>query len=268
MASASINSAIEAFGDLHVLVNNAGILRDRVLVNMTEGRVGRGRRGPPEGPLHPHPLGGRLLAGADQGGQDRSTPRSSTRRRRRACSRTRARRTTARPSPGIATFSQICAKELSRYGVRSNAITPAARTRLTLSTPGLGERIAEPTDAARFDEWDPANISPLVAYLATADCPFTGATFYVQGGMVKVYKSWELGEGIDQDARWSVAELAEAMRPLADLPYAQVPELHPGVADPRSDRCRHCRGSGPQPASGPAPGPSSPPRSPASSPPA
>ena len=65
-------------------------------------------------------------------------------------------------------MSQICAKELTRYGVKSNCIAPAARTRLTLSTPGLGDMIQAPEEAGAFDVWDPANISPLVAYLATA----------------------------------------------------------------------------------------------------
>src|SRR5436853_213078 len=62
---------------------------------------------------------------------------------------------------GIGSFSIICAKELGRYGVRSNCIAPAARTRLTESTPGLGEIVKPPDDAETFDVWDPANVSPL-----------------------------------------------------------------------------------------------------------
>ena len=110
---------------------------------------------------------------------------------------------------GIATFSQIAAKELTRYDVKSNCIAPGARTRLTLATPGLGDIMA-PKEGA-FDEWDPANISPLVAYLATADCPFTGETFFVQGGVVKRVQSWEMAETVEQQAKWTVAELAEAL---------------------------------------------------------
>ena len=87
---------------------------------------------------------------------------------------------------GIATFSQICAKELGRYGVKSNCIAPAARTRLTEATPGLGEIVKAPDEVGAFDVWDPANISPLVAYLASADCAFNGETFFVQGGQVKL----------------------------------------------------------------------------------
>ena len=61
--------------------------------------------------------------------------------------------------------------------------------------------------ASGFDVWDPANVSPVVVYLATDDCPFTGATFYVQGGTVRLLEPWRLGEGIDRDSRWTVDEL-------------------------------------------------------------
>ncbi len=116
---------------------------------------------------------------------------------------------------GIATFSQILAKELARYNVKSNSIAPAARTRLTMATPGLGDRIAEPENKGSFDEWDPANISPLVAYLSSAKCEFTGETFFVKGGEVTRIRSWERAESIDQDDRWGVAELTVALNKMA-----------------------------------------------------
>ena len=93
-----VNAAIEAFGDLDILVNNAGILRDRVRRQHDRGGVGRGRRRPPEGPLRPHPLGRGVLARAAQGrGEQAAQPRAHL-VDVRACSRTRARPTTARPS--------------------------------------------------------------------------------------------------------------------------------------------------------------------------
>ena len=107
---------------------------------------------------------------------------------------------------GIATFSQICAKELKRYGVRSNSICPGARTRLTLQTPGLGDAVKAPDEG--FDVWHPANVAPFVAYLASADCPFTGETFIVQGGVVQRVQSWTAAQQIDKGDRWTVAELA------------------------------------------------------------
>ena len=117
---------------------------------------------------------------------------------------------------GIATLSQICAKELSRYGVRSNTIAPGARTRLTEATPGLSDVVKPPAEG--FDEWDPANVSPFVAYLATADCPFTGETFVVRGGVVQRVQSWSTAERIDKGDRWTVAELAVEGPKLARPP--------------------------------------------------
>ncbi|MBI5089443.1 MAG: hypothetical protein HZB15_11465 [Actinobacteria bacterium] len=70
-----------------------------------------------------------------------------------------------------------------------------------------------PSDA--FDQWDPANISPLVAYLASADCVFNGECFLVQGGNVTMIESWARGAEVNRDAKWSVGELAEALKPLA-----------------------------------------------------
>jgi NAD(P)-dependent dehydrogenase (short-subunit alcohol dehydrogenase family) len=107
---------------------------------------------------------------------------------------------------GIATLSQVCAKELTRYGVRSNAIAPGARTRLTESTPGLGDAVKAPAEG--FDVWHPANVSPFVAYLATADCPITGECFLVQGGTVQRAQSWKRAEAIEKGDRWTVKELA------------------------------------------------------------
>ncbi|MGA0152238.1 MAG: SDR family oxidoreductase, partial [Ilumatobacteraceae bacterium] len=113
---------------------------------------------------------------------------------------------------GIATFSQICAKELSRYNVKSNAIAPAARTRLTLATPGLEDVMAAKDGA--FDVWDPANVSPLVAYLSSESCEFSGETFFVQGGQVTRVQSWTNAEEIKQNDRWTVAGLTSAMSAL------------------------------------------------------
>ena len=62
-----------------------------------------------------------------------------------------------------------------------------------------------------FDDWDPANVSPLVAYLSTAGCAFTGETFFVQGGVVKRVKSWEMAETIERKETWTVEALAEAL---------------------------------------------------------
>ena len=113
---------------------------------------------------------------------------------------------------GIATLTQIVSKELSRYDVKVNCIAPVARTRLTLATPGLGDIMA--ARDGMFDEWDPANVAPVVAYLASAACRFSGETFFVRGGTVQRVRSWELAESVRCDGSWSVDDLAEALKDI------------------------------------------------------
>ena len=209
-----INAAIEAFGDLDILVNNAGILRDRVVVNMTEDEW--------DAVIDVH-LKGHFAPTRWAAAYWREQHKAGVAKPRNLVHTSSTSGLLANPGQanygaaksGIATMSQICAKELVRYGVKSNCIAPAARTRLTLATPGLGDMIQAPADSGAFDVWDPANISPLVAYLATADCAFNGVTFFVQGGAVRIVKSWEFGDGVEQNQRWSVGALAEALAPLA-----------------------------------------------------
>ena len=209
-----INAAIEAFGDLDILVNNAGILRDRVVVNMTEDEW--------DAVIDVH-LKGHFAPTRWAAAYWREQHKAGVTKPRNLVHTSSTSGLLANPGQanygaaksGIATMSQICAKELVRYGVKSNCIAPAARTRLTLATPGLGDMIQAPADSGLFDVWDPANISPLVAYLATADCAFNGGTFFVQGGSVRIVKSWDFGDGVEQNERWSVGALAEALAPLA-----------------------------------------------------
>ena len=208
-----VNSAIEAFGDLDILVNNAGILRDRVIVNMTEDEW--------DAVIAVH-LKGHFAPTRWAAAYWREEHKAGRGKRRNLVHTSSTSGLFSNPGQanygaaktGIATFSQIAAKELTRYDVISNCIAPGARTRLTLATPGL-ENIMAPREGA-FDEWDPANISPLVAYLATADCPFTGGSFFVQGGTVRFIEPWRLGEGVERERRWTVDELAAELGPLAD----------------------------------------------------
>ncbi|MET0158853.1 MAG: SDR family NAD(P)-dependent oxidoreductase [Acidimicrobiales bacterium] len=111
---------------------------------------------------------------------------------------------------GIVTFSQIAAKELARYGAVSNCVVPGARTRLTMASPGLPEIMEAPAEG--FDVWAPGNASPVVAYLCGAGCPFSGDTFYVQGGTVRRLEPWSLaGETIEHPTRWPLDALHSAM---------------------------------------------------------
>ena len=211
-AERMVNQAIDAFGDLHVLVNNAGILRDRVVVNMTEAEWDDVIRVHLRG--HFAPTRWAAAYWREEAKAGRARPRnlvhtSST----SGLFANPGQSNYGAAKSAIATFSQIAAKELSRYEVRSNCIAPAARTRLTLATPGLEDIMSVPEGS--FDLWDPANVSPLVAYLSTADCPFTGETFFVQGGVVKRVRSWTMDETVERAEKWTVGELGEALAPLA-----------------------------------------------------
>jgi NAD(P)-dependent dehydrogenase (short-subunit alcohol dehydrogenase family) len=202
-----IQTAVDTFGTLHVLVNNAGILRDRVIVNMTEQEW--------DSVIHVH-LKGHFCPTRFAAAYWREQSKAGTPVKASVIHTSSTSGLLGNPGQanygaaksGIATFSQICAMELSRYGVRSNAIAPAARTRLTEQTPGLSDVVKAPEDVAAFDVWDPANVSPFVAYLATEDCTLSGEAFLVQGGVVQRFAPWTLSEKIDKGDRWSVSELA------------------------------------------------------------
>jgi NAD(P)-dependent dehydrogenase (short-subunit alcohol dehydrogenase family) len=207
-----VNSAIAEFGGLDVLVNNAGILRDRMIVNMTEAEWDAVIAVHLKGHFAPTRWAAAYWREEHKAG--RTKPRnlvhtSST----SGLFSNPGQANYGAAKSGIATFSQIAAKELSAYGVVSNCIAPGARTRLTLATPGL-EAIMTPKGPG-FDQWDPANVSPLVAYLSSADCPFSGETFFVQGGVVKRVRSWQMSETVEQPTMWSVDDLAAALAPLA-----------------------------------------------------
>jgi NAD(P)-dependent dehydrogenase (short-subunit alcohol dehydrogenase family) len=208
-----INAAVERFGDLDILINNAGILRDGVIVNMTEEEWDAVVKVHMKGHFIPTRWAAAYWREQHKAGSQRPRHLVHTSSTSGLFSNPGQANYGAAKS-GIATFSQICAKELSRYNVKSNAIAPAARTRLTEATPGLGEIVKAPEDGGSFDIWDPANVAPLVAYLASADCPFTGETFFVQGGKVQRVQTWAFAEAVEQNDRWTVAGLTEAMKGL------------------------------------------------------
>jgi NAD(P)-dependent dehydrogenase (short-subunit alcohol dehydrogenase family) len=209
---ALIDLAVTELGGLDVLVNNAGILRDRMLVSMSEAEWDEVVEVHLKGHFVPTRFAAahwREQAKAGQEVRASIIHTSSTSGLLGNPGQTNY----GAAKAGIGAFSIICGQELARYGVRSNCIAPAARTRLTEATPGLGEVVAAPADG--FDVWDPANVSPLVAYLATADCPITCRTFFVQGGTVRMLEPWHLGERLERAERWTIEELAKELPGLA-----------------------------------------------------
>jgi NAD(P)-dependent dehydrogenase (short-subunit alcohol dehydrogenase family) len=206
-----VDATIDAYGGVDILVNNAGILRDRLVVNMTEREWDDVIRVHLRG--HFCPTHHVAAYWRDEHKAGRAAPRnmintSST----SGLLANPGQSNYGTAKSGIATFTQIVAKELSRYDVKVNCIAPVARTRLTLATPGLDEIMA--VRDGMFDEWDPANVAPIVAYLASTACRFNGETFFVRGGTVQRVRSWELAESVRCDGAWSVDELAVALDKL------------------------------------------------------
>ena len=199
-----IQQAVETFGDLHVLVNNAGILRDRVIINMTEAEWDAVIKVHLKGHFAPtHHAAVYWREQSKAGREVKASIIHTTSTSGLFSNPGQANYDSAKS--GIATLSQVCAKELVRYGVRSNAIAPGARTRLTEATPGLGDAVKAPDEG--FDVWHPGNVSPFVAYLVMADCPISGECFMVQGGKVQRVQSWDRAEEISKNDRWTVEEL-------------------------------------------------------------
>lgn len=211
---ALVRTAVDAFGGLDVLVNNAGILRDRALVHMSEQEWDS----VVDVHLKGHFVPTRFAAEYWREQAKAGTPRSASVIHTSSTSGllgNPGQTNYGAAKAGIAAFSTICAQELSRYGVRSNCIVPAARTRLTEGAPGLSDIVAPPGDSGQFDLWDPAHVSPVVAYLASADCPLNGRTMFVQGGTVRMMQGWQFGATFEQDSRWSVDELRDTFDRLA-----------------------------------------------------
>lgn len=208
-----VNQAVEAFGDLHILVNNAGILRDRVLVNMTEEEWDSVIQVHLKGHFVPSRWAAAYWREQSKAGKEVKANiinTSST----SGLNGNAGQANYGAAKAGIGAFTVILGMELTRYGIRTNAIAPAARTRMTLATPGLGEMVKEPEDPGKFDVWHPGNISPLVAYLATEGCPFNGNVFFIQGGRIAKFNGWSMGESLNKGDRWTVPELETEMKKL------------------------------------------------------
>ncbi|HEY2771311.1 MAG TPA: SDR family oxidoreductase [Solirubrobacteraceae bacterium] len=206
-----IEQAVETFGRLDVLVNNAGILRDAFFHRMTEEEWDLVVRVHLKGHFSTlrHAADhwrARSKAGEDvQGAVINTTSASGT----YLANPGQANYGAAKAA--IAALTLITAAELGRVGVRVNAIAPAARTRLTADVPGMvGELMKKPADGS-FDTFDPAHVSPLVAYLARADCTITGKLFAVQGGAISELAGWSAQDAISTDGDWTQEALEAAL---------------------------------------------------------
>jgi NAD(P)-dependent dehydrogenase (short-subunit alcohol dehydrogenase family) len=206
-----INAALDEFGRLDVLVNNAGILRDRMLVNMTFAEwddVIRVHLRGTFGPSHFAAAYWRERAKAGEAVDARIINTTSPSGIYGNAGQTNY----GAAKAGIASFTIIAAMELARYGVTVNAIAPGAATRMTIPLRAGGR--AEPA-AGEFDPSDPANIAPLVVWLGSAEAAgITGRVFNVRGGAISVAEGWRRGPAADHDRRWDPAEIGAVVRAL------------------------------------------------------
>ncbi|GAA3129817.1 SDR family oxidoreductase [Streptosporangium carneum] len=214
-----VATALKSFGGLDVLVNNAGFLRDRMLVNMSEEEWDAVMRVHLKGHFLPlkhaglhwraeakagRPVDARVINTSSGAGLLGSVGQGNY----------------SAAKAGIVGLTLVAAAELGRYGVTVNAIAPAARTRMT-------EQVFAATMAAvaegAFDAMAPENVSPLVAWLGSAESrDVTGRVFEVEGGKVCVMEGFRHGPTTDIGARWDAADLGPEITGL--LREAATPE--------------------------------------------
>lgn len=217
-AGAMVADTIERFGRLDAVVCNAGIVRDRMLVNLSVDEW--------DAVIAVHLRGtfGPLRHAADH-----------WRNRSKAGEQVNARVVTtssgaglfgsvgqgnySAAKAGIAGLTIVAAAELARYGVKVNSIAPSARSRMTEEA--FADMMRKPDEG--FDAMDPANVSPVVVWLASPDCSVTGRVFEVAGGQLSVATGWQHGEVFDKHQRLDPAEVGPL---VADL-VAGAPDPTP-----------------------------------------
>ncbi len=212
-----VRAAIDAFGGLDAVVNNAGFVRDRMFANAAEDEWDAVVRVHLKGhfAVARHaaaywrdqakagaPVDGRIINTSSGAGILGSVGQAAY----------------SAAKGGIATLTLVQAAELGRYGVTANALCPAARTRMTEGI--FTEMMATPDAPNAFDAMAPENVSPLVAWLAsTQSAAVTGRMFEVEGGKVGIATGWQHGPTVDKGDRWDAAELGPV---IADL-LAEAP---------------------------------------------
>ena len=218
-AAALVAAAIEAFGKLDVLVNNAGFLRDRMLINLSEQDW--------DDVVRVH-LKGHFLTLRHAGAHWRGESKRGNLNDARVVNTSSGagllgsigQGNYAAAKAGIAALTIQAAAELGRYGVTVNAIAPAARTRMTESA--FDDTMTAPESG--FDAMAPENVSPLVVWLGSdRSRAVTGRMFEVEGGKIGVADGWQHGPQADKGARWEPAELDAVVAGLLERAPTPAP---------------------------------------------
>ena len=214
-----INTALETFGRLDVLVNNAGFLRDRMLANLGEDEWDAVIRVHLKGHFAPmrHAVAhwrGESKAGRQPDARVINTSSGA------GLMGSIGQGNYSAAKAGIAALSVVAAAEFARYGVTVNAIAPAARTRMTEQA--FADTMAAPEDG--FDAMAPENVSPLVVWLgSTESAHVTGRVFEVEGGKISVADGWQHGPEVDKGARWEPGEIGPVVTNLLAKAPAPAP---------------------------------------------
>jgi NAD(P)-dependent dehydrogenase (short-subunit alcohol dehydrogenase family) len=207
-----VQSALDTFGRLDVLVNNGGFLRDRMLVNMTEDEWDAVMRVHLKGHFAPSRHAAEHWRSESQAGRTPNARIINTSSGAGLFGSV-GQANYAAAKAGIIGLTIVAAAELARYGVTVNAIAPAARTRMTEQT--FADDMRQPE--AGFDAMAPENVSPLVVWLGSEESrAVTGRVFEVEGGRISVAQPWRHGHAVDKGGRWNAAELGAVVAGLLE----------------------------------------------------
>ena len=218
-----VKQAIDTYGGLDVLVNNAGFLRDKMLVGMSEEDWDKVTGVHLKGHFAPLRHAAEYWRAESKAGRPRAARVINTSSGAGLFGSV-GQGNHATAKAGIALLTIQTAAEMKGYGVTANAIAPAARTRMTTSAgEGMAAQMAAPEDGS-FDAMDPANISPLVVWLGSEESgDVTGRVFEVEGGKVTVCDGWQRAASEDKGAKWDPAELGSVVPRLLTESPAPVP---------------------------------------------
>jgi 3-oxoacyl-[acyl-carrier protein] reductase len=202
-AERCVAQAVAASGRLDIVVNNAGILRDAMSFSMSEADWDDVIRVHLKGHAAMAHFAGRHWRERSKGGDANVTGRIINTASESGLYGLAGQINYATAKAGIAAMTIVLARELSKYGVTVNAIAPRARTRMT-ETVLVG---LEPEEG-QFDEWDPANIAPVVTWLAGGDtADITGQVFVVFANRLHLMDGWDLEATVETDGRWTLDDL-------------------------------------------------------------
>src|SRR3954452_15402283 len=213
-----VRDAVDAFGRLDALVNNAGLVRDRMLVNMSEEEWDLVVKVDLKGHFVPlrHAASYWKAQAKDGTPVDARVGNTSS---GAGLMGSVGQGNYAAAKAGAVALTQVAAVEMARFGVKLNAIAPAARTPMTETV--FAQTMAKPESG--FDPRDPANVSPLVVWLASAECQVTGRVFEVEAGIISPADGWQHGPRADRGDRWAVEEIGPAVERLLAHSPPQAP---------------------------------------------